>query len=155
MWVLSLWGLHFHCSNHRTGINTGQNPCQLFDSKGYKNIQKGPANFNCFEILNLFYLLAVLWGMWDISSLTRDQNCAPCIGSVESSPLDCQRRPGPPNFSGPYLFTKSQQQIHSLPYVQRAGWQQTQVETSHHPTRAGTAVSSWEEGHLPRITKPV
>ena len=32
-------------------------------------------------ILHLFYVL-VLWlqGMWDLSSLTRDQTCIPCIG---------------------------------------------------------------------------
>ena len=29
--------------------------------------------------------------MWDLSSLTRDQTFALCIGSVESSPPDCQR----------------------------------------------------------------
>ena len=44
------------------------------------------------------------WGVWDLffspqlwhvgsSSLTRDQTCTPCIGSVESQPLDHQRSP--------------------------------------------------------------
>lgn len=32
-------------------------------------------------------------GMWDFGSLTRDRTCAPCIGSVESSPLDYQGSP--------------------------------------------------------------
>ena len=34
-------------------------------------------------ILNIFiYLLAALHSMWDLSSLTRDQTCASCIGST-------------------------------------------------------------------------
>ena len=47
--------------------------------------------------LNLFYLLlllfAVLHGMWDLSSLTRDQTQAPCIGNTESLPLHYQGSP--------------------------------------------------------------
>ena len=31
-----------------------------------------------------FYFLAVPCGMWDLSYPTRDQTCAPCIGSMES-----------------------------------------------------------------------
>ena len=34
--------------------------------------------------LFFFFFLAVPCGMWDLSSLTRDQTCAPCMGSVES-----------------------------------------------------------------------
>ena len=30
----------------------------------------------------MFYLWTVLHGMWDLSSLTRDQTCAPCISST-------------------------------------------------------------------------
>ena len=39
-----------------------------------------------------FTLCLFIWpcSMWDLSSLTRDQTCDSCIGSVESSPLDCQ-----------------------------------------------------------------
>ena len=34
-----------------------------------------------FVILLLFYVLAFwLQGMWDLSSLTKDQTCTPCIG---------------------------------------------------------------------------
>ena len=28
--------------------------------------------------------LAVLWGMWDLSPLPRDQTCTSCIGSIEA-----------------------------------------------------------------------
>ena len=35
-----------------------------------------------------FFFQATLWGIWDLSSLTKDQTCAPCIGNVESYPLD-------------------------------------------------------------------
>ena len=44
--------------------------------------------------LLLFYVL-VFWpqGMWDLISLTRDRTCAPCTGSTESYPLDCQGSP--------------------------------------------------------------
>ena len=36
----------------------------------------------------LFFVRAALRGMWDLSSLTRDRTCMPCIGSMQSSPLD-------------------------------------------------------------------
>ena len=32
----------------------------------------------------VYYLLAMLQSMWDLSSPTRDQTCNFCIGSVES-----------------------------------------------------------------------
>ena len=35
-------------------------------------------------LLKLFSFLATLCGMWDLSSLTRNETHAPCIGSVES-----------------------------------------------------------------------
>ena len=35
-----------------------------------------------------------LRGMWDLSSLTRDQTYAPCSGSTESQPLDLQGSAG-------------------------------------------------------------
>ena len=41
--------------------------------------------------------------MWDLSSPTRDQTCVPCIGSVESYPLD--RQGSPPNHSRLYVET--------------------------------------------------
>ena len=44
-----------------------------------------------FIYLFLFiYFLAVPRGMQDLSSPTRDQTRAPCIGSTESEPLDYQ-----------------------------------------------------------------
>ena len=36
--------------------------------------------FFCLFVFNLF-VLAILCGMWDLSSLNRDQTSAPCIGS--------------------------------------------------------------------------
>lgn len=51
-------------------------------------------SIKCVTALPLFYVL-VFWspGMWGLSSLTRDRTCAPCTGSIESSPLDYQRSP--------------------------------------------------------------
>ena len=37
--------------------------------------------------------LAMLRGMWDLSSLTRDGTCILCFGSTESQPLDHQGSP--------------------------------------------------------------
>lgn len=45
------------------------------------------------SLILIFYLLAVPHCMWDLSSLTRDGTCTPCIGSKESSPWDCKRSP--------------------------------------------------------------
>ena len=36
------------------------------------------------------YSLAEPHGMWNLSSLTKDQTHTPCSGRVESTPLDCQ-----------------------------------------------------------------
>ena len=35
-------------------------------------------------------ILAMPQGMWDLSPLTGDRTCSPCIGRLESYPLDCQ-----------------------------------------------------------------
>ena len=47
--------------------------------------------------LLLSYVLDFLFfwpqGMWDLRSLTRDRTRVPCIGKVESSPLDRQGSP--------------------------------------------------------------
>ena len=42
-----------------------------------------------------FYFLVMLCSTQDLSSLTRDQTSAPCNGSAESYPLDCQGSPWP------------------------------------------------------------
>ena len=39
---------------------------------------------NALEMASEFYFLAAPCGMWDLSSLTRDQACVPCSGSTES-----------------------------------------------------------------------
>ena len=36
--------------------------------------------------------------MWNLSSLTRERTCAPCLGNVEYQPLDSQGSPLPPFF---------------------------------------------------------
>ena len=41
----------------------------------------------------IFFFLAVPRSMWDLSSPTRDRTRAPCSGSAESQPLDCQGIP--------------------------------------------------------------
>ena len=40
-----------------------------------------------------FFFLAELHGIWNLSSLTRDQTHTPCSGSIESKPLDHQGSP--------------------------------------------------------------
>ena len=39
------------------------------------------------------FFMAILHGMWDLSSLTRDGTWAPCGGNAGSLPLDCKRIP--------------------------------------------------------------
>lgn len=34
------------------------------------------------------FILAAPWSMWDLSSMTKDGTHAPCIGSVDSYPLE-------------------------------------------------------------------
>ena len=41
-------------------------------------------HFQAILLFILFYFLAALCSMWDLSSLTRDQTHAPCSGSTES-----------------------------------------------------------------------
>ena len=45
--------------------------------------------------LFFFFFLAVLHSMWDLSSLTSDQNCTLSIVGTKSQPLDCQGSPEP------------------------------------------------------------
>ena len=46
------------------------------------------------DILIYLFILAATHATWDLSSPTRDWTHAPCIGSLESKPLDCQGSPG-------------------------------------------------------------
>ena len=46
-----------------------------------------------FYIYFVYLFLAAPQDMWDLSSLARGQARAPCIGSVESQPLDSQGSP--------------------------------------------------------------
>ena len=48
----------------------------------------------------LFLFLVLLWGIWDLSSPTRDGTHALCNGSVEFEPLGYQGSPGHPFFAG-------------------------------------------------------
>lgn len=43
--------------------------------------------------VSFFFFLAVQCGLWDFSSLTRNQTHAFCSGSVDSEPLDLQGSP--------------------------------------------------------------
>ena len=47
-----------------------------------------------------FFFLVLFWGMWDLSSPTRDETHALCNGSVKSEPLGHQGSPGHPFFAG-------------------------------------------------------
>ena len=52
-----------------------------------------PPPFSFFFLFQYTYILATLWSMLDLSSLTRDQTLVLCFGSLESSPLDHQGSP--------------------------------------------------------------
>ena len=49
--------------------------------------------FYLFNYLFIYLFLAMLHGMPDLSSPTRDRTCVPCIGSAESYQLDHQGSP--------------------------------------------------------------
>ena len=53
--------------------------------QGFRTIQAvwSPGALGWLGIF-FFFFLAALCSMWDLSSLTRDQTQAPCIGSMES-----------------------------------------------------------------------
>ena len=55
---------------------------------------------HCHFSRKSFLFLFLFWGMpcdiQDLSSLTRDQTCAPCIWNMESQPPDCQGNPRKP-----------------------------------------------------------
>ena len=46
-----------------------------------------------FSLMKTLLLLVAPCGVWDHSSLTRNQTCAPCLGSTESQRLDHQGKP--------------------------------------------------------------
>ena len=45
---------------------------------------------SALEGVFFFFFLAMPWGMWDLSFLTRDRTHVPCSGSMEYQPLDHQ-----------------------------------------------------------------
>ena len=47
-------------------------------------IEKGKCRKAAMEILDFFFFFAAPFDLWDLSSLSRDQTHAPCIGSTES-----------------------------------------------------------------------
>ena len=47
----------------------------------------------CLNVLFVFIYLATLLGLWDLSSLTRDQTHAPSSESSELQPVDHQGIP--------------------------------------------------------------
>ena len=61
--------------------------------------------FKSIEFVTILLLLYVFWprGMWDLSSLTRDQTCMPCIGRWSPNLWTTREVPPPPpspqNFS--------------------------------------------------------
>ena len=63
--------------------------CISPNSKSYKQ-KKGHIFFVC---LVGFFFLTTLHNTWDLSTQSRDQICVPCIGSMESEPLDHQGIP--------------------------------------------------------------
>ena len=60
----------------------------VFFTCGECRYQSEPFLAFSFYIYFVYLFLAAPRDMWDLSSLARDQARAPCIGSVESQPLD-------------------------------------------------------------------
>ena len=60
--------------------------CIQLSKKKKKERQKGLLFFKKKKHLNfsVYLLVAMLSGMQDLSSLTRDQTCDPCTGNMES-----------------------------------------------------------------------
>ena len=64
--------------------------CRRYRAKAFNfgEVEFSSLSFFFFNILNdlfiVFYFLAGVCGMQDLSSLTRDRTCAPFIGSAES-----------------------------------------------------------------------
>ena len=76
----------------------------------------------------LFFVfsLAVPRGMWDLSSPTRDRTHTPCLGSVESQPLDHQGSPLSVFYSArKEMIKKTQKNAHNGGHVKRA-WESTE-----------------------------
>ena len=77
-------------------------------SKALKEVFLHPAFFLFFVFFlisfYLFYFLASLQAMWDLSSPTKDQTCGPCNGSADSKPLDLQESPQSLSYIDSSLF---------------------------------------------------
>ena len=55
---------------------------------------QGSPKLVCFKkVKKMSFFLAMPCGIRDLNSPTRDQTCAPCMGSVQSSPPDRQGSP--------------------------------------------------------------
>ena len=83
--LTSEWGVPFSCPCHVSGTRHST-PALGSQVLFHRNSSGLTA-----RLKQLF--LAALHGMWDLSSLTRDRTCAPCIGSAESQLLDHQGSP--------------------------------------------------------------
>ena len=87
---------HVLCCSTACGIflDQGLNPCLL--SQFIINeliLKKNNFVIIIFSLMKTLLLLVVPCGVWDHSSLTRNQTCAPCLGSTESQLLDDQGKP--------------------------------------------------------------
>ena len=89
-WALNLWHLMLfpgrRCQNYVQSVGP---PVRVYwKLKSWMVILENISVWNV--MFSLFFFFAMLCVMWDLSSPTRDQTCAPCIGRVESEPPDGQ-----------------------------------------------------------------
>ena len=91
--VAQLWSYTRDLDGMRASSVDAPDPCVVQGSTviisilqgGYYFIQFSPSTISYGSILVFcFFFLAAMHSMWDLSSLTRDGTCHPCIGSTES-----------------------------------------------------------------------
>ena len=65
--------------------------CRNYTSRNYpKEWNDHQYMWTLFFLMILFFFVGHTTGLQDLSYLTKDWTCAPCSGSKESLPLDCQ-----------------------------------------------------------------
>ena len=91
-----------------------------------------------------FLFLALVLGLWDLSSPTRDQTQAPCVGSLESEPLATREVPA-------VAFSRRNSHHMKFTILQR-----TWLIPSQYPATATSAQTSFlipEEPRAPVVTR--
>ena len=95
-----------------------------------------------FKVFLFHALVSWLWGMWDLSSPTKDRTCIPCIGSEVLTT-------GPPGKSHRLwlliTFSSLRSQLHSVNYIRLQKSFKVLVENSRGDWKCSINTSVW--GH--------